>query len=234
MPEFDYQWRNLDSPDLEYNQKRVDEFLAFTKLDPVRTIRQRYCLDAGCGNGRYTYAMQQLGAMRVDSIDASLEAIAKCKKVNPDAKELDFMTQDSQLYSVYDFILCRRGLSHVDNPREGFRKLARIVRPSGGSLHIMVYHNDTQEIYEADRKKWSSLSQEEKLRFCEEKVTSQGGTIHGWWDALNPKHNWSFDPKQIKRWFEEEGFRDIRLTQKKPIEMNGFKGDSKASVGFAT
>ncbi len=44
--------------------------------------------------------------------------------------------------------------------------------------------------YEEDRKKWRSLSLEQQLKLCEEKSTTLGGTVHGWFDALNPEYNW--------------------------------------------
>ena len=85
MTEFDYQWKNLPSKDIEYNDNRIQEFLSFTKLNPEKTILRSDCLDAGCGIGRYTYAMQKLGANSVKSIDISSEAIKKCKEINPNA-----------------------------------------------------------------------------------------------------------------------------------------------------
>ena len=36
MTEFDYQWKNLPSKDIEYNDLRVKEFLLFTKLNPEK------------------------------------------------------------------------------------------------------------------------------------------------------------------------------------------------------
>src|SRR5436305_1635684 len=80
MTDFDYQWKNLPSKDIELNEDRIKDFLTFTKLKPDEFIKDKYCLDAGCGSGRFSYAMQKLGARKVDSIDVSSEAIAKCKK----------------------------------------------------------------------------------------------------------------------------------------------------------
>jgi len=68
MTEFDYQWKNLPSKDTEYNDNRIQEFLSFTKLNSEKTILGRDSLDAGSDIGRYTYAMQKLGAKRVKSM----------------------------------------------------------------------------------------------------------------------------------------------------------------------
>ena len=223
-PEFDFQWKNLPSPDIEYTDKRISEFLKFTKLDPLDSVTAKYCLDAGCGNGRYTYAMQKLGAIRVDSIDISSEAIERCRKVNPCATVQNLMEVDNSLFPVYDFILCWGVLNHIESPREGFKKVASLLKPQGGYLHIMVYHEDTQKQYEADRHKWPDLTMEEKLQLCNEKVRTSGGTVHGWFDALNPKYNHSFSVPEIVKWFEEEGFTGIKPVSKFNININGWKG----------
>ena len=84
--------------DFEYNNGRVKEFLKLTGLKSLYSnnlaigkyrfeldvksfykkdsfIKNKICLDAGSGPGRWTYAMQKLGANRVDSFDMSEEAI---------------------------------------------------------------------------------------------------------------------------------------------------------------
>jgi SAM-dependent methyltransferase len=226
MTDFDYQWKNLPSKDIELNEARIKDFLSFTKIDPDEFIKDKYCLDAGCGSGRFSYAMKRLGARKVDSIDLSPEAIAKCKKeVNPDAYVFNLM--DLKPNAVYDFVLCWGVLNHVPDPREAFSKVASQVKKksnsdrNGGILHIMVYHKDTQKPYEEDRKIWSTLSLEERLQLCQQKVDKIGGTVHGWFDALNPDYNWSFSEKEIKKWFEEENFSKIKLVTKHNINMRG-------------
>lgn len=184
------------------------------------------CLDAGCGNGRYTYAMLQLGAT-VESIDISPEAIEACKHVNPKARVFDIM--NVQPDPRFDFVFCWGMLHHLKDPRVGFAKVASQVKPDG-ILHIMVYHKKTQNIYEHGRRIWRTLTVEEKLNLCREMVRRCGGHIHGWWDAYNPQYNWSYEPKEIKRWFEEEGFMKTKLTKKYNINMRGEKKDQRFCV----
>lgn len=229
MAEFDYQWKNLPSDDTEFSEDRIREFLSFTKLSPIYDIRQKYCLDVGCGNGRYTYAMQKVGAMRVDSFDLSPEAIKKCREINPDAKVFDLMELEPMTRPVYDFVLCWGVLNHIKNPRDGFSKIASQVSNKGGKLHIMVYNAKNQTKYSQDRKLWESLSLEKKLELCEEKVKTVGGTVHGWFDALNPQFNWGFTLEEVKKWFVEEGFSNIRVITKYTINMNGQKGITSKS-----
>jgi hypothetical protein len=90
-------------------------------------------------------------------------------------------------------------------------------------LHVMIYHRDTQTPYEEGRRLWPTLAQEQRLALCRRKVAEFGGDVHGWWDAFNPAYNWSFTEDEIRRWFEEEGFRDIVLTAKYNINMRGVR-----------
>jgi SAM-dependent methyltransferase len=220
MEDFDYQWNNLPDKFIEYNYDRVNEFLKFTKLNSKKHIFNKYCLDAGCGNGRYTYAMMELGAKEVISYDISKEAIKKCKTINKNCFEKDLMYLDPN--PIYDFVLSWGVLHHTPNPREAFKRVASQVKKKG-MFHVMFYHIDTQHQYEEGRKIWNKLSHDDKIQYCKEKIRLQGGTLHGWWDAFNPTYNFGYSQKEIKKWFEEEGFHKIKLITKKNINMQGIK-----------
>lgn len=99
--------------------------------------------------------------------------------------------------------------------------VAQQVRKKG-VLHIMVYHSDTQKVYEEEgRAIWSSMNYDEKIDYCSRMFFKYGGDLHGWWDALNPIFNWSWHEDEVKRWFQEEGFTSIKLVKKYNINMNG-------------
>ena len=229
--EFDYQWKELPSQRVEYSLDRVEELLDFTGLPPSYFVGKK-ALDAGCGNGRYTFALQQLGAI-VDSFDISRQAVERCKSINPHAYVFDLRNLTAP--RSYDFVLCWGVLHHTENPRESFSRIASQVRPTG-ILHIMVYHKKTQRVYQEGRRLWRGMSLEQKMRYCEEMVRRHGGNVHGWWDAFNPEFNFSFLPGEIKRWFEEEDFKDITLVSKYNINMRGVRrqSDGLANCSYST
>ena len=99
----------------------------------------KVCLDAGCGPGRWTYSMQQLGAKNVDSFDVSDEAVKRCMEINPDAYVGSIF--DLKPNPVYDFVLSWGVLHHNKNTREAFSKVASQVKKDG-MLHIMVYNKN--------------------------------------------------------------------------------------------
>jgi len=218
MAEFDYQWKEIPSPYILYNEDRVKELLKYTQIKQSY-FKGKKCLDAGCGNGRYTYALQQLGA-EVTSFDISEEAIEICKKINSKAYVFDIYNLRTN--PIYDFVLCWGVLHHLPTPRKGFQKISSQLKQKG-ILHIMVYHKDTQKVYEVGRKIWSTLNPDKKVELCQKMIKKYGGNLHGWWDAFNPEFNWSYEPNEIKKWFKEEGFEKIKLTQKYNINMRGQK-----------
>jgi 2-polyprenyl-3-methyl-5-hydroxy-6-metoxy-1,4-benzoquinol methylase len=214
--EFDYQWANLPSANTEHTTARISEFIQLLKLPPD-FFRRKRCLDAGCGNGRWTYAMQMLGA-DVDSFDISPAAVEQCRKVNPKAEVKSIMHLVGG--RAYDFVLCWGVLHHLGSPEIGFSNVAGLVRP-GGTLHVMVYHKKTQKVYEKGRSQWAGWSNEVRLAYCRTMAGYHGGDVHGWWDAFNPTYNWSYTPREVKAWFETYGFKDIKMTQKYSINMRG-------------
>ena len=238
MTEFDYEWKYTLKKDYlgnqedvyECNEKRVKEFLNQFKgkrwFFRKPTFKGKVCLDAGCGPGRWTCALQRLGVARVDSFDVSNEAIARCKKINPNAYVFDLMKLEEN--RVYDFILSWGVIHHINNPRKAFSKLVSQLK-IGGMLHVMIYDKKNDWFYEGyrgeptkKRDEWKSLTMENKLELCKQFAEKKGGNIHGWFDALNPEFNWSYTKEEIKEWFVEEGFSKIKEGNLEyNINMNG-------------
>ena len=213
--EFDYQWKNLPSPLTEYTEQRVHEFLKFTGLYRG-FLKGKKALDAGCGNGRYTFAMQWLGA-HVTSIDVSPEAVKQCKEnVNLETKQMSIFDLEG---GEYDFILCWGVLHHTPDPRLGFGILKSNLC-KGGTLHLMLYHNKTQKRYRKHRDTFKTLDEEGKLELCR-KLAKKPEDIHGWYDALNPEFNHSYETEEIVKWYKDTGFKNIKVMNTSNINING-------------
>lgn len=232
MTDFDFQWKHLpNSPALKHNSDRVKELLDLTMLPP-EWFNEKYCLDVGCGSGRYTYAMQQLGA-KVISIDNSKYAVQLTKQINKhtflhDIAEGPFFIRECALTFCYGVI------HHTPNPRKTFANLAKDV-PSGGYLFVMVYRKSLgQRRYDDLRKVFRTLPSVMRLPFVYVLTLMfrfnyippfyhPVHTVHGWWDALSPTYNFAFSGDEIATWFREEGFSNLYVSSLPNICMSGLK-----------
>ncbi len=238
MPDFDDQWSKVMNEEYftinrgqyECNEKRVKEFLKLTgiksRFKKDSFVKGKICLDAECGPGRWTCAMQLLGAKKVVSFDLSPKGVKRCKEINPDAYVFNLWKLEPN--PIYDFVLSWGVLMCTKDTRKAFSKVASQVK-KGGMLHVMVYNKENDWYYDGYRGdtcvekhvEWEKLTFEEKIQMCKNKVKTSGGDIHGWFDAFNPTYNWSHTADEVKTWFDDEGFTDIKLRMIKNINMNG-------------
>ena len=218
MAEFDYLWKNFLSDSIDYNEDRIKDFLFYTGIEED-FLKGKHVLDAGCGNGRFTYAMQELGAI-VDSIDISREAVKKCRQINPRTEQMDIF--DLPRRKGYDFILCWGVLHHLEYPHKGFLRLIDQLK-SEGMLHIMVYNAKYQKRYKKWRKKFRKLDDYNKIELCK-RLARSSGEVRGWYDALCPKYNYGFKEETVTEWFENSGFKNIHVAKTSNININGTLG----------
>jgi len=200
----------------------------------VDVIRDRECVDIGCGMGRWTKTMQALGARSVLSIDASDSALRSASAFNDRTLKANIMelpSEHPELCAAFDFA-CFWGVAMcTHDPRKAFLSAASLIRP-GGSLYLMVYapegingrqvtniqrrafdRLDTVEdrlayvthVYE---RRWDSsyaLKENLKNRLRELLRRPRGGEI-GVLDMLQPFYNWVIPLDVIHGWVRDAGF----------------------------
>lgn len=124
----------------------IELFKKRLKLNRFDTawIKGKKCLDAGCGGGRISIALSQLGAAHVTGLDLSKNSI---RDARARAKELG-IENVKFLYSPlekipfrsgeFDFVVCSGVLMHTRKPLQILNELSRVLRP-GGLLFGLVY-----------------------------------------------------------------------------------------------
>ncbi len=111
----------------------------FADVEPAQ-LKGRVGLDAGCGKGRYTvFTARYLSAVvALDGSDAACVAarnLAGC----PTAAVMRADLHHAPLApESFDFISSLGVLHHLEDPREGFDALVRLLAP-GGMLLVYVY-----------------------------------------------------------------------------------------------
>lgn len=101
-------------------------------------------LDAGCGMGRWLHFAQRSGA-RIVGMDISAAVDVAARREGDSA---DFVQADLRYppfsNGAFDLVYCLGVLHHLEQPLEGVRALARLVRP-GGELRFYVYRTFEDE-----------------------------------------------------------------------------------------
>lgn len=112
--------------------------------EPADFFTGKRCLDAGCGGGRFSFAMAQLGAAAVVGVDVSHDGIADAER-RRDALGMTQVTfRRSSLIELpfddgeFDFVCCSGVLHHTVSVERGLAEIHRVLAP-GGSVYLLLY-----------------------------------------------------------------------------------------------
>jgi SAM-dependent methyltransferase len=230
---FDFQWAELPKGRymLENEQFRAEApgyVQEFTGL-PADWFRGKSVLDAGCGLGRYSWALCQLGA-RVTSIDQSASGLQRTAEACRDypghrTVQVDLL-QPLPLDESFDLVWSFGVLHHTGDTYRAFTHVAQWVKPDG-YLYVMVYgkpreghRDDYAEINEYDewRQRTRNLALRDKLTAVRAHMRDGGFRVageehvHGYFDAIAPPINDLYTFPEVEAWFQEAGFTSIRQT----------------------
>ena len=133
-----------------YDEKSFDEFLSpfysrlkANKID-LNVFKDKLCLDAGCGGGRGSILMAQLGAREVIGVDLSPTNIESSRKRAAQKGFANLTFQQHSLIELpfedesFDVVWCNGVLHHSENPDLGLREITRVLK-KGGHLWLYLY-----------------------------------------------------------------------------------------------
>lgn len=239
--------RYKDSCHLHFTPRLVQQWLEDIQL-PADYFKGKLVLDAGCGSGRWTYALASLGAtvVAVDFTDAGVEVTHKATEsmdnvavLQADIFHLPFMPHS------FDFVVSWGVLHHTPDTKAAFDRLAPLVK-KGGDLFVMVYEwHNPPKIFCTNVVRWAlrRFSEEQRYRLCGYFLISnpllyqvlrpfflcvrppKGGNAldlstlqFGLYDWYSPKFNHLHTHPEVRGWFQEHRFDRITLT--KPVRYS--------------
>lgn len=134
---FSYEWNVFNDIDPEFEKQLLDYY-----INPFNSsfFKNKFGLDAGCGNGRFLNIISKYGA-RMIGIDFSASvktAYKNTKQINTvyiaqaDLHMLPFKE------GIFDFIYSIGVLHHLANAKNGFIALSKYLKP-GGVFILWVY-----------------------------------------------------------------------------------------------
>jgi SAM-dependent methyltransferase len=235
---FDFEHRRYrDSLYTQFHPRLVDQFLDECGL-PREFFAAKRALDAGCGSGRWTYAMAELGA-EVVGVDLTAGGPESAHAALADRDNVQFAQAD--LFALpfrprtFDFVVSWGVLHHTRDTRAAFERLVPLVKP-GGTLFVMVYEAGSR-LREfgtnALRSVMRRLPDERRYQACRFLVIRNPWLARavspflivthlppdspidvstaqfGLFDAYSPRWNHLHTREEVAGWFAEAGFEDV-------------------------
>ena len=225
---FNYQWDALQEGEhLLTNETFMgsvkDTVCTYAQL-PAEWFKGKKVLDAGCGNGRFSFALASLGA-KVTSFDISVNGTANLQKIcDNNNLSIKIYNQNlleplrDELEDEYDLVWSYGVLHHTGDTYKSFENICNLTK-IGGYMFLMLYgeprsghDEDIFELYSYERLRRATMNKtfEEKIKVLEKDdvVTD----VHGWFDAISPHINDLYTFQEIESWLIAKGYFDIKKT----------------------
>lgn len=234
--------RYLDSRHLHFTPKLVERWLEDVRL-PAESFKGKLVLDAGCGSGRWSYALALLGAtvVAVDLTESGVEVTHSATAGMPNVAVLQASVFNLPFRpESFDFVVSWGVLHHTPNTKTAFDRIVPLVK-RGGTLYVMVYerHNPWKFICtDLIRLVLRRFPEEHRYRLCrlfiirsralfkllrhriicapypKEASSLDISTLQlGLYDAYAPVFNHLHSRQEVEAWFREHGFHQICLTR---------------------
>lgn len=220
---FDFQWKTIPEGEAmpsnpEFLRQTTDMILERTRLSRD-WFKGKKVLDAGCGSGRWTYGLLELGA-HVTAIDQSEGGLEQTRKLNAGKQNLELLKKDLLALDLpersFDLVWCFGVCHHTADLLLAMHNVAARVKP-GGWLFMMLYGYPVSTSafavhasYEEWRQKLIHLSFQDKVE--ELRRVFKPEEVHGWFDAVSPLINDLITWEWIQAFVQERGFAELQRT----------------------
>jgi len=221
---FDTQWEQLPEgkglvTDKEFLDQAINLVEKYTLLNRD-WFKGKKVLDAGCGNGRWSYILSKMGA-DVTAVDQSIHGLQNAKKLcssypNFKSAQVNLLEPLPNELGQFDLVWSFGVLHHTGNTYKSFQNIIPLVKTQG-MIFLMLYGEPSQggeytEIndYVFHRREISSMNFKNKISYC--KNTFAPDLVHGWFDAISPRVNDLYRFDEIRDWLAMAGFTNINRT----------------------
>jgi SAM-dependent methyltransferase len=230
LASFDYQWRELPEADALLSDEWFRSNVTRIITDELLCLRPEWfrgkrILDAGCGTGRWTVGLLELGA-EVTAVDFSEHALGQVRANVAEhctAEELARLrTQQADLLSLppglveerFDCVFSFGVLHHTGDTRAALRSISRVVADDG-VIFLYLYGQES-----VNKIAWARLGLERlllaPLPFALKQravhLLRPGADVHHAFDLLSPTINDRHTFPEVRDWLAENGFRDVTRT----------------------
>jgi ubiquinone/menaquinone biosynthesis C-methylase UbiE len=239
---FSFQWSDLKDGEAMLSDKWFKENVTNIISERETLIKKEWfkgkdIIDCGCGGGRWSYGLAQLGAniTAVDINTSALEATRDAIKDIPVKKEfiqtpIEELTKHIPEGRKFDMVWSWGVLHHCGSFNTAFREVMSLVK-DGGFIHLYLYGRESLPFDEdinlfKNRVYYNTLpSYAEKEKFLIDKANGDKTRLHQNHDIYSPLLNRRLDYSYVKKMLEDNGFTDVtRTIQNGEITVRAVKG----------
>jgi len=198
---------------IDYRGARLDA----NKIN--KYVKNRKCIDFGCGNGNFSFALLERGAKSVYGIDFgdnSIRYANEMAKLRKEDKQAKFETKDilnSNLAdSEFEFALCSAVLHHLSTKKDmafALKEIARVLKPESG---FFIYVTGSGAISIDLREACVEILSDVENQFIENILLSlnltRGKMVHIT-DSLTATYLQT-EPEELMKMLTSAGFSKIR------------------------
>lgn len=142
---FGRQWLSFSAA--SFSSDDLPQFLSWIRPVKNSFFKKKVVLDAGCGSGRHLIIASRFSPKTLVGIDLSDSvelAFAKTKD-NPRIHILQADILNPPFKKSFDYIYSIGVIHHLPNPKEGFKRLTRLLKPKG-AISAWLYGAKGNEI----------------------------------------------------------------------------------------
>ena len=237
---FNDTWKTLTLSDPLNNYKKwidvIDGRLKQNRLNKD-FFSGKKCIDIGCGTGRFSFCMANLGASvwGVDPGQKSIE-FAQLLASELEVKNTNFSVQNAYDLDFtdenFDFATCNGVLHHLDNPNKALQEIYRVLK-NGGHFWLYVegsggvYH----DVWDVIQRSFVGIPYQDTLEIVKKLKIPD---IHFWMDIFYAKYNFiSFKDNEAR--LRDVGFKNIKVMKSSELfdlDINMFPYDKNVSSKF--
>ena len=214
----------------------LDRFLTETN-ETKESIKNKFILDAGCGNGLLDNLIADAGAQVIacDFSNSIVRAYQKNNNINAffvqcDIEFLPFKKE------TFDIIQCSGVIVCTKNTKDSFRKLIPFASTTG-KLSIWLYHPRKDFMHNlllSIRGLFIKLPLKLNVLFCKLLIFPPTFIIKKLkgnkqnnreimidiLDQFTPQYRWEYTSDEAKTWFSEQSFKNIKVTTNEVFGFN--------------
>ncbi len=206
-----------------YDEKKFDEsvdlfFMRHKRWEiDLGWFKDKVCLDAGCGGGRYLIALSRLGVKKVCGIDISEDALAAAKNrvytrglgVRVEIKQASVL-EIPYPDATFDYVVSSGVIHHTPDPKKAFSELVRVLKPDG-KLFLSVYGRGGLIWMLNDIGR--GIAKVVPFKVMEalwKAVGIPANKRYNYLDNLYVPYCYRYTEKEIRQWLTDAGFENLR------------------------